>query len=174
MKYHFATCCLLVAAATVCSGCASLPTMFSPQKAAQETPQSYAERKRDAVAAFEKQRDKAQVQAAVSCWERGEVPKSLTMLETILQRNPADVTARLRLAEIYASQTDYAAAMEHLAECVRLAPDHAEAHHTLGMILSEVAGQQEQARIHLQRACELDPENELYRAAAQEASGTSS
>jgi Flp pilus assembly protein TadD len=165
MKYYFTICAVLSAA---CTGCASFPGMF-PLSKPKESEQTYAERKQHAVTAFEKQRDKAQVQAAVSCWERGEVPKSLAMLEAIVQRNPADVTARLRLAEIHASQTNFAAATELLAECLRLAPDHAEAHHNLGLILSETPGQEEQARVHLRRACELEPENELYLAAAHEA-----
>jgi Flp pilus assembly protein TadD len=139
-----------------------------PKPAAKE--QTYAERKEHAVAAFEKQRDKAQVQAAVNCWERGEMQKGLAMLEAIVQRNPADVTARLRLAEIHASQNDFAAATAHLAECLRVEPNLAEAHHNLGLILSETPGQEQQARTHLQRACELEPDNELYLAAAQETS----
>lgn len=168
MNHHLAIC---VVFSVTCTGCASFPGMF-PLSKPKETEQTYAERKQHAVSAFEKQRDKAQVQAAVSCWERGEVPKSLSMLEAIVQRSPTDVTARLRLAEIHSSQANFAAATEQLAECLRLAPDHAEAHHNLGLILSETPGQEEQARVHLQRACELEPKNELYLAAAYEAGDT--
>jgi Flp pilus assembly protein TadD len=169
MKNFLAHNCLLVAAVASCTGCASLPGMFSPPNPAQESPQTYAERKQAAVAAFEKQRDKAQVQAAVNCWERGEVQKSIALLTACVQRSPSDVTARLRLAEVFASQNELAAATEQLAECLRLAPDHAEAHHTLGLIYSELPDQQPQATFHLRRASELEPENEVYLAAAREA-----
>lgn len=149
------------------SGCASMPLPFT--KPAGEAPQTYAERKQNAVAAFEKQRDKAQVQAAVNCWERGEIQKSQAMLEAILQRNPSDVTARLRLAEIYASQNDLGAAIEHLQLCLQHAPEHAEVHHALGMIYSEHPETEPEARQHLQRACELEPQNEIYLTAAHAA-----
>lgn len=167
MKITLARFGLFVSAAIVCTGCASFPNPL--QQPAKESAATYAERKHQAVAAFEKQRDKVQVQAAVSCWERGEVQKSVGLLQAIVQRNPSDVTARLRLAEILASQENFAAATDHLAECVRLAPDNAEAHHSLGMILGEVPGQETLSAEHLRRACELEPENELYLAATQEA-----
>jgi Flp pilus assembly protein TadD len=157
--------CIAVAAAA-CSGCSTLPSIWPHQSRKSE--RDYAERKQHVVAAFERQRDQAQVQAAIDCWERGEVHKSIAMLEAIVQRNSRDVNARLRLAEIHASQLNVAEAIEQLTECLRHAPDHAEAHHQLGLILTEMSGQEEQARFHLQRACELDPDNPLYLTAAQE------
>src|SRR5262245_14922939 len=88
----------------VCTGCESL--RWPMVKRGPEKQQTYGERKQDAIASFEKKRDAAQIHAAVNSWERGEVQKSIGLLTGIIQRNPADLTARLRLAEIHAAQED--------------------------------------------------------------------
>lgn len=155
----------LLCAISLLTGCASLPT-----KAAVRTPrtpeptQSYAERKRDAVAAFERQRDAAQVQAAINHWQRGDADKSLKMLTAIIKRVPSDVNARLRIAEIHTAQENFTAAETQLRECLVHSPDSAEVHHTLGMLLSEAPGREQEAEFHIRRAGELEPENQLYAA----------
>lgn len=149
------------------TGCASLPTGHAPRKAKKtETPQTYAERKREAVLAFERQRDVAQVQAAINHWQRGDVQKSMSMLTAIIERVPSDVNARLRLAEVLTAQEDFAGAEVQLRECLVHAPNSAEVHHTLGMLLTEAPGREAEAQTHLRRAAELEPENELYAASA--------
>lgn len=156
---------LLTFFAAACSGCASLAErQATRQPAAPETKESFEGRKYDAVASFERKRDAAQVQAAVNCWERGEIQKSEAMLNAILQRNPRDVIARFRLAEILTSQNEAAAAESQLRECLKLAPDSAELHHALGLLLSEFPGREQEASSFLSRACELEPDNEAYAA----------
>lgn len=51
-------------------------------------------------------------------------------------------------------------AYEHLAEVLRTCPDYANAHHLMGVVLSN-AGQLEQAQAHYHRAIELEPERAL-------------
>jgi Flp pilus assembly protein TadD len=154
-------------AVAMLTGCASLPTGHASRKAKKtETPQTYAERKREAVIAFERQRDVAQVQAAINHWQRGDVQKSMSMLTAIIARVPSNVNARLRLAEVLTAQEDFAGAEVQLRECLTHAPNSAEVHHTLGMLLTEGPGREQEAQTHLRRAAELEPENELYAASA--------
>lgn len=125
-----------------------------------------AERKQEAISQFERQRDAAQVQAAVSYWQRGDLEKSQSLLTSIVERSPRDRNARLRLAELLISQEELAAAETQLRECINVAPDSAEAHHSLGMLLADMPGREQECQTHLRRAAELDPRNELYVAAA--------
>jgi Tfp pilus assembly protein PilF len=147
-------------------GCNSLPTLPGARKKSPTPPQTTAERKREAIGAFERQRDGAQVQAAISHWQRGEVEKSRAMLTAIIQRSPGDVNARLRFAELLISQDELEAAETQLRECLSVAPQSAEAHHALGMLLADFPGREQECQTHLRRAAELEPANELFVAAA--------
>jgi Tfp pilus assembly protein PilF len=147
-------------------GCSSLPTFPNARKKSTSPPQSMAERKQAAVSAFESQRDAAQVQAAISYWQRGDLQKSRAMLTAIIQRSPSDVNARLRFAELLISQEEHAAAEAQLRECLAVAPQSAEAHHALGMLLADFSGREQECQTHLRRAAELEPSNELFVAAA--------
>ncbi|QDU28779.1 hypothetical protein ETAA8_38840 [Anatilimnocola aggregata] len=130
--------------------------------------QTYEERKAEAVQSFELKREQAGIQAAVSTWERGDVEKAQAKLQSIVASSPKSVTARLRLAEIMASQNESSAAETHLRECLTLAPQNAEAQHALGMLLSDWPGREAEGRPFLQRACELDPQNAVYAAVLQD------
>ncbi|WP_254508906.1 tetratricopeptide repeat protein [Anatilimnocola floriformis] len=168
MKISTTVTLLALIALTMLPGCASLP-QANPMRRAKpaETKQTYAGRKQDALKAFEKQRDAAQVQAAINHWQRGDSQKSVAMLTAIIDRSPSDVNARLRLAEVLTSQEDFLAAEKQLRECLVHAPESAEIHHVLGMLISEFPGREHEAQQHLRRAAELDPQNELYVANAK-------
>lgn len=153
---------MLLALSTL--GCTSLPN--AKKKPAAPPQPTFAERKHEAISQFERQRDAAQVQAAISYWQRGDLEKSQSMLTTIIQRSPRDVNARLRLAELLVSQEELAAAEAQLRECLAVAPESAEAHHSLGMLLADFPGREQECQTHLRRAAELEPRNELYVAAA--------
>jgi Tfp pilus assembly protein PilF len=146
------------------SGCASLPSAITG-KTPPESKSTYAARKQAAVAEFEQQRDTAQVHAAVNAWQRGEAQKAESMLQGILQRTPNHLAARLRLAELLAAEDETAGAEEQLRACLALAPDSAEVHHSLGLLLSGWPGREEESQTHLRRACELEPDNRAYSAA---------
>lgn len=144
-------------------GCTSLP---SARKKSAQPQQTMAERKHEAISSFERQRDAAQVQAAISYWQRGDLEKSQSLLTAIVQRSPRDVNARLRLAELLISQEELAAAEAQLRECLVVAPQSAEAHHALGMLLADFPDREQECQTHLRRAAELEPANELFVAAA--------
>lgn len=157
----------MLCAVAMLTGCATVPTGTATRQTQKtETPQTFAERKREAVIAFERQRDAAQVHAAINYWQRGDVQKSLAMLTALVERVPTDFNARLRLAEVLTAQEDFAGAEVQLRECLIHAPNSAEVQHTLGMLLTEGPGREQEAQTYLRRAAELDPDNELYAASA--------
>ncbi len=163
----FTACLLACTTITMLTGCAAWPAGHTAKKAkTPEPPQTFAERKRDALLAFERQRDAAQVQAAINHWQRGDAQKSISLLTAVITRVPSNVNARLRLAEVLTAQEDFAGAEVQLRECLTHAPNSAEVHHTLGMLLTEGPGREQEAQTHLRRAAELDPENQLYAASA--------
>ncbi len=155
---------LLLAYAVVgCGGCASLvPQQNRKELASQQPPQTFTQRKQEAVLKFEQQRDAAQVQAAINCWERGEIQNSQAMLTAIVQRTPGNVNARLRLAEVLTAQHESSAAEAQLRECLALQPASAEALHALGLLLSNWPGREQEAHGYLQRASELEPDNVAF------------
>jgi len=157
---------LLLSLTCLLTGCASLNPFQPANPNAQESPQTYAERKQAAIASFERQRDAAQVEAAVNAWQRGEEQQARTALAAIVERSPRDLTARLRLAEILVAQEEFSVAEEHLRACLTIAPDSAEAYHALGLLLSDLPGRDSESQSLLRRASQLEPENELYSAAA--------
>jgi Tfp pilus assembly protein PilF len=119
------------------------------------------ERALEAVRAFEERRDAAQLSAAMDRWKQGDTVKAESALAAIIKRRPDYNEARMRLAEILWSHGDIAAE-PHLRSVLESEPNRAEAHHALGLLL-EGAGRSEEARQHLAKAAELEPDNEVYR-----------
>lgn len=155
----------MAAALLSASGCASwLPGQKAKQALAPQP--TFGERKEVAVKSFVQNQERAQIQAAVNSWQRGDIPRSQAMLSAVISRSPSNTTARLRLAEIMASQQESAAAEEQLRACLDVDPDLAEAQHALGMLLSEWSGREAEAVAYLRRASELDPQNSVYAATA--------
>lgn len=157
--------CTLILLLALSGGCAALQPAICPAKPA-ESKASYTERKQTAISNFEKHRDQAQIQVAVSCWERGQPQQAEAMLQAIVQRSPKNLDARLRLAELLAAEEEAAAAEEQLQECLRISPEAAEVHHALGLLLSDQSGRDYEARQHLRRAAELAPQNAAFAAVA--------
>jgi Tfp pilus assembly protein PilF len=162
---------LVFAALATSAGCASLdPSQWLPASlpsAGQEPivkQGTYRERKETAIKSFAQQQERAQIQAAVHSWQRGETQRSQAMLTAVISSNPHNTIARLRLAEILVSQQESAAAEEQLRACLDVDPDLAEAQHALGMLLSEWSGREAEAAAYLRRACELEPQNDIYSA----------
>jgi Tfp pilus assembly protein PilF len=119
------------------------------------------DRAADAVRNFENRRDAAQLEAALDRWRQGNAPMAESMLLAIVRRRPDNYDARMRLAELLWSRSD-AAAEPHLRAILEAEPNRAEAHHALGLLL-EGTGRADEARQHLAKAAELEPENEIYR-----------
>jgi Flp pilus assembly protein TadD len=114
-----------------------------------------------AVRDFEQRRDGAQLSAALDRWKQGDAAGAETALTALIRRRPECLDARLRLAEILWSRGDIAAE-PHLRAVLEAQPDRAEAHHSLGLLL-DGSGRPDEARQHLTKAAELEPDNEIYR-----------
>jgi Tfp pilus assembly protein PilF len=141
--------------AAACSGCAGWRPMAAPDVAQQRQ-----EREQEAVQTFEAHRDDAQLQAALDRWSQGDVSGCEARLRALLARHPDDAEVRLRLAEVLWSREALEAEGE-LRQVLAAQPERAEAHHLLGMMLAEQQRLAE-ARVHLARACELDPDCTIY------------
>ena len=147
---------LLVALlASAGSGCAGWRQASSPDVARQRHA-----REREAVREFESHRDEAQLQAALDRWSQGDAAGCETRLRALLARHPDDNEVRLRLADVLWSREAPEAEAE-LRQVLAAQPERAEAHHLLGMMLAEQQRLGE-ARVHLAKACELDPTCEVY------------
>lgn len=137
-------------------GCASWKERLQPPSI---TP-SRQERAAEVVRDFEERRDAAQLQAALDRFSQGNLDQAEIMLAAIIKRRPGYVPARLRMAELLWSKQD-PAAEEHLRAVVQAEPQSAEAHHALGLVL-DGTGRADEARQHLAKAAELEPDNEIF------------
>jgi len=161
-RVHFTSFMLMAALApasviVLATGCAGWK-----QKVQQPTlTENREQRAAEAVRAFEQRRDAVQLEAAIDRWKQGDAGRGEVMLANILNRRPDYNDARLRLAEILWSRGD-AAAEGHLRLVLQSEPNRAEAHHALGLLL-DGTGRGGEARQHLAKAAELEPENEVYR-----------
>ncbi len=160
------------APALVMAGCTTVgsPLADLPDDVAQ----TRTEREEKAIEEFERTRDAALYQAALARWRDGDAVACESLLVRLLQRNNEHREARLMLADLYASTGKPKAAEQHLRLLIDRTADDAQAHHSLGMLLN-TTGKADQALFHLQKAAELEPDNELYavsHAAAQAESNT--
>jgi Flp pilus assembly protein TadD len=147
--------CALLAAA---GGCAATrgtsPTVADISPARQS-------RKQQAVRDFEQQRDQAQYQAAVTCWEQGNFEDCQQELGAVLKRNPEHLEANRLLAELYLLNQQPAEARLILERLVQSHADDAQLHHLLSRVL-ESSGEREQSLVHAREAARLQPEKESY------------
>jgi Tfp pilus assembly protein PilF len=147
---------LLTFVLLLASGCAGFrENVFSPGV----TPPRQ-KRSSEAIHEFEDRRDAAQLAAALDRSRQGDTARAEAMLAALVNRRPDYIDARLRLAEILWSREDDSAE-QHLRAIIQSNPVHAEAHHTLGLLLSATARTSE-AHQHLLKAVELEPQNEVF------------
>ena len=142
--------------ALICLGCAGLrERILSPGV----TP-TRRERASQAIHEFEERRDTAQLAAAMDRFNQGDTERAEAMLAAIVSRRPDYIEARLHLAEVLWAQED-PSAEQHLRAILQSQPNHAEAHHALGLVLS-ATNRTAEALQHFSVAAEQDPENEVY------------
>lgn len=153
----------LLAAAMLVPGCAS--TKAPLKMGAPDAPLS-AERKAEVLASFEAQRDSAQLQSALNRWKEGNAAACERALKVLVERRPAFVDARVQYAELMLSQNNISAAQAQLQEALRLAPDRADVHHSLAVVL-EADGRTADAAEHFRRAADLEPDSPLYQFAVE-------
>jgi Tfp pilus assembly protein PilF len=151
---------LALAAAT--SGCAG----WMPRKAEQPTlSQTRQERHREAVQAFEQQRDQAQLETALARWQQGDLGGCEARLRSLVARRPDFCDAHLQLAELAWSCENAEEAEAEYRAALQLAPERADVNHALGLLL-QATGRPDEAEQLLVRARDLEPANELFQSAA--------
>jgi Tfp pilus assembly protein PilF len=139
------------------AGCAG----WKPKVKKSDLTDNREERAAEAVRSFEERRDAAQLSAALDRWKQGDLAMAEASLAAIIRRRPDYNEARMRLAEILWSRGDIAAELQ-LRAVLETEPNRAEAHQALGLLLDGV-GRPDEARQHLAKAAELEPDNEIYR-----------
>jgi len=147
----------LVGLLAILAGCAGWKDRLKPPSVTADREARSAE----AIREFEERRDSAQLEAALDRWKQGDAQHAEASLAAIASRRPDHADARLRLAELLWSRGDIAAE-GHLRAVIEMQPNRAEAHHALGLLL-DATGRGGEARQHLARAAELEPDNEVYR-----------
>ena len=100
-------------------------------------------------------------------WQQGDALGCEETLRAIVERDPGNVEARLALADVYWAHEAWDSTEEQLRAALTAAPDRADAHQSLGLLL-EIRGNQAESLEHLRRASELDPKNELFRQVAEQ------
>jgi Tfp pilus assembly protein PilF len=143
------------------SGCAAWKPPFG-SAASGQVAETRASRHAAAVQAFEEQRDRALLDAAIDRWNQGDIAGCESRLRIVLARHPSDVEAHLLLAELAWSQSGPDVAIAEYMTAIQLAPMRADLEHALALIL-EATGRFPEAATHRTQAASLDPGNELYR-----------
>jgi tetratricopeptide (TPR) repeat protein len=92
-------------------------------------------------------------------YRRGHITEARAHYERALDVEPMQPEARYNLANILEDLGEIDLAIAELRRVVATAPDFADAHYNLGLVLARVGGAT-QARHHLARYLELDPESE--------------
>ncbi len=154
---------LAMALPLLVSGCAGLRGVKPDSAPTEQTSQ---QRQAAMIADFEKRRDQAQLEAALNRWREGNAAACEQGLRQLVESRPEFVEARVQLGEWLLMQEDMAGARAQIMEALRLNPNHAAAHHSLGLVL-EATGEAGEAQGAFQRALELEPENGLYQLSAQ-------
>lgn len=153
---------LIVGFSGLASGCATLPAL-KRELAAQ--PPRRTERKEQAVAAFEAQRNAAQLEAALNRFAEGNEAACYQQLVLLVERNPQFADARLQLAELHLHRGQLAEAESQIRAALALASDRAEFHDCLARVLEQGARGDQAAR-HFQMAAAIEPAMDLDRTAS--------
>jgi Tfp pilus assembly protein PilF len=98
------------------------------------TSQQRVARAQHVVHEFEEQRTKAQLSAALDRWQQGDIAGCESRLRTILAREPQNLQARLRLAELAWSCDDYEAAKAEYCQALAQAPGNQEIQDALRLL----------------------------------------
>jgi Tfp pilus assembly protein PilF len=141
-------------------GCAALR---SPQSRARDVHPQQQERKHEAIEDYERRRNQAELQAARTRAEQGDLSGCATAVENVLRRDPNNRDARLLMADVHLGRENTAAAEKLLRELVTENPGEPQAQHALALLL-ESTGRAAEARPLFQKAAAEAPDNPLYAA----------
>ena len=117
---------------------------------------------------FEQQRAYAEYQDARGALERGDLRGCEKMLRQLLLRDGKYPHARLLLADVLISTDRNAEAFKQIELASREAPDDPQVLHAMAMLL-DATGHPDEALPYYRRAAELDPVEEIYATAYDEA-----
>jgi tetratricopeptide (TPR) repeat protein len=125
-----------------------------------------ARRSEEAVREFEARRDRAEVEAALTAVQAGDLPTARARLEEVLARRPHHAEARRLLAELQLLAGEAEAAEQTLQPLLGAGASDAATSHAWGLIM-DAQGRTDAARQALYRAVELEPDNPVYQASFQ-------
>jgi len=119
------------------------------------------QRNEEVVRQFESKRDFAEFEAARARWARDDSSGCEELLKNLLARNPTHRDALLLLGEVYLTTNRRQQAFEQVQKALEAYPEDAHTHYTMGLLL-DASGQSQPALEHYERACQREPDNELY------------
>ncbi len=119
------------------------------------------QQQKEIVEDYEGRRAAAEMEAARSRAEHGDLSGCFTTLEALLARNPTHREARLMMADVQLARENVRAAEQLLKSLVQDYPYDAASHHALALLL-ESTGRSELARTHFERAAAIDPDDPLF------------
>jgi len=122
----------------------------------------------EAVSNYEQKRNDAQFQAALSRWRQGDAETAQDLLRKLLERQPTHLQARLLMSEIQLTEGSAAVALDHAQAAIKINAKDATANHQLGVAL-DANGKSAEAMAYYRKACELEPDNSLFRVDLQAA-----
>jgi len=98
---------------------------------------------------------------AVDEWQRqGNFERARARLQELVDENPRNLLARERLSLLYVALERWSEAFEAARDLLAAGFETASTHNTLGLAQWRL-GRLDEARVHLERALELDPRNPL-------------
>jgi tetratricopeptide (TPR) repeat protein len=149
----------------VAAGCAGLDV---PEPPIADVAKTRSRRTEEAVRDFEAKRDHAELQAALAHWNQGDVEGYEAALRRLLNRNPHHPEARRLLAEICPADNEFQGDVNQIQRAQTARSSDAHVQYATGLLL-RATGQGDTALAYYERAAELNPVNELYRAGYQTA-----
>lgn len=119
------------------------------------------QRNEEVVRQFESKRDFAEFEAARARWLRDDSKGCEELLKNLLTRNPTNRDALLLLGEVYLTTNRSQQAFEQVQKALEAYPEDAHTHYSMGLLL-DATGQSGPALDYYERACQREPDNELY------------
>ena len=161
--------CIIFATMT---GCATAPLGVTSvawfDEPGETLTQKREQRAAEVAKTFEQQRAYAEYQDARGALERGDLRGCEKMLRQLLLRDGKYPHARLLLADVLISTDRNAEAFKQIELASREAPDDPQVLHAMAMLL-DATGHPDEALAYYRRAAELDPAEEIYATAYDEA-----
>lgn len=94
---------------------------------------------------------------AIACFQTGDAPTAVTLLETAIQRDPRFVDAHNNLGNVFKAVGDLLRAESAYRQAIEIAPTYFDAHFNLGIVL-EAMGRFGEARDSYKSALDIQPD----------------